>query len=139
MEALPEYAKLKGVGQHFRACPSYPSCCRSIGSARFGSRLAVQSAARPSRGLIPRGQLRRNERVNNERIDHFQQITLPWMLIATVDAYSSGGIFQKARARDWIDAALSEHSVLTADANTNNWWRAEFLYALKYVGRLAAE
>jgi hypothetical protein len=76
---------------------------------------------------------------NNERIDHFQQITLPWMLIATVDAYSSGGIFQKARARNWIDAALSEHSVLTADANTNNWWRAEFLYALKYVGRLAAE
>jgi hypothetical protein len=76
---------------------------------------------------------------NNERVDRFQQIRLPWMLIATVDAYSSGGIFQKARARNWIDAALSEHSVLTADANTNNWWRAEFLYALKYVGRLAAE
>lgn len=76
---------------------------------------------------------------NNERMDRFQQIRLPWMLIATVDAYSSGGIFQKARARNWIDAALSEHSVLTADANTNNWWRAEFLYALKYLGKLAAE
>ena len=49
------------------------------------------------------------------------QITLPWMLIATVDAYPNGTIFQKARARNWINAALSKHSVLTADANTENW------------------
>jgi biotin carboxyl carrier protein len=73
------------------------------------------------------------------RFDHFQQITLPWMLIATVDAYPSGDIFQRARARNWIDSALSERSVLAADADTNNWWRAELLYALKYVRRLAAE
>jgi hypothetical protein len=76
---------------------------------------------------------------NKGRIDHFQQITLPWMLIATVDAYPSGDIFQRARARNWIDSALSERSALTADADTNNWWRAELLYALKYVRRLAAE
>ena len=76
---------------------------------------------------------------NKERVDRFQQITLPWMLIATVDAYPSGDVFQKARARNWIDAALTEHSVLTADASTNNWWRAELLYALKYVRKLAAE
>jgi hypothetical protein len=76
---------------------------------------------------------------NIERIDHFSQIKLPWMLIATIDAYPSGDIFQKGRARNWIDAALSEHGVLTADASTNNWWRAELLYALKYVGRRAAK
>jgi hypothetical protein len=75
---------------------------------------------------------------NNELIDHFKQIELPWMLIATVDAYPSGDVFEKGRARNWIDAALSEHSVLTADASTNNWWRAELLYALKYVRRVAA-
>ena len=75
---------------------------------------------------------------NNERIDHFKQIELPWMLIATVDAYPSGDVSEKGRARNWIDAALSEHSVLTADATTNEWWRAELLYALKYVRRVAA-
>ena len=74
---------------------------------------------------------------NIARIDHFKQIELPWMLIATVDAYPSGDVFEKGRARNWIDAALSEHSVLTADASTNNWWRAELLYALKYVRRVA--
>jgi hypothetical protein len=74
------------------------------------------------------------------RFDHFQQITLPWMLIATVDAYPSGDIFQRARTRNWIDSALSERSVLAADADTTtNWWRAELLYALKYVRRLALE
>jgi len=75
---------------------------------------------------------------NIARIDHFKQIELPWMLIATVDAYPSGDVSEKGRARNWIDAALSEHSVLTADASTNNWWRAELLYALKYVRRVAA-
>jgi hypothetical protein len=77
---------------------------------------------------------------NIERIDHFSQVKLPWMLIATVDAYPSGDIFQKGRARSWIDAALSKPSVLTADADANNWARAEVLYALKYLGsRLAAK
>jgi hypothetical protein len=75
---------------------------------------------------------------NRARIDHFVQTKLPWMLIATIDAYPAGDVFQKGRARNWIDAALSEHSVLTADASTNNWWRAELLYALKYVRRVAA-
>ena len=75
---------------------------------------------------------------NIARIDHFKQIELPWMLIATVDAYPSGDVSEKGRARNWIDAALSEHSVLTADATTNEWWRAELLYALKYVRRVAA-
>jgi hypothetical protein len=70
---------------------------------------------------------------NTERIDHFIQIKLPWMLIATVDAFPNGGLFQRGRARNWIDIALSENGVLSADANTNNWWRAELLYALKYV------
>ena len=65
----------------------------------------------------------------------FSHLKLPWMLIATVDAYPSGDIFQKGRARLWIDAALSKRSVLTADADANNWARAEVLYALKYVGR----
>jgi len=70
---------------------------------------------------------------NIERIDHFLQLKLPWMLIATVDAYPNGELFQRGRARNWIDIAVSDNGVLTADANTNNWWRAELLYALKYL------
>jgi hypothetical protein len=73
------------------------------------------------------------------RVDRFRQITLPWMLIATIDAYPSGTVFRKALASNWIDAALSDHGVSTADANGNNWERAELLYALKYVQRFANE
>jgi len=83
----------------------------------------------------PRYELRGS---NIPRIDTFVQTPLPWMLIATVDAYSNGTIFQKGRAASWINAALTDHSVLTADANTEIWKRAELLYALKYVGRRLA-
>jgi len=76
---------------------------------------------------------------NIPRIDTFVQLKLPWMLIATVDAYSNGNILQKGRALDWINVALSKQSVLTADANTESWKRAELLYAIKYVRTLAAK
>jgi hypothetical protein len=68
-----------------------------------------------------------------ERIDHFIQLKLPWMLIATVDAYPAGNFLQRGRALSWLDAAVTSKSVATADANTNNWWRAELLYALNYL------
>jgi len=71
---------------------------------------------------------------NIVRIDHFNQLKLPWIMIATVDAYPSGDIFQKSRALRWIDAALSHHSVQNADSERMDWSRAEVLYALKYVG-----
>ncbi len=66
-------------------------------------------------------------------IDHFVHIKLPWMIVATVDAYASGGFFQKAKALRWLERALDDKSVANADRNGNNWWRAELLISLQYV------
>jgi hypothetical protein len=65
--------------------------------------------------------------------DRFAQVKLPWMLAATVDAYPSGTLAQRARALNWIEEAISQDSVLGADSDPNGWWRSELLYALKYV------
>lgn len=68
-----------------------------------------------------------------ERIDDFVQLPLPWMLIATVDAYGNGDVFQRARASYWVDAALSADDVQNSDARLLEWRRAELLFALRYV------
>jgi len=67
------------------------------------------------------------------QLDAIKQIKLPWMLIATASAYQSGSIFQRARALTWLKSALQQESVLTADTQPANWWRAELLYGLTYV------
>ncbi|HXJ02396.1 MAG TPA: hypothetical protein VNH44_14330 [Micropepsaceae bacterium] len=64
-------------------------------------------------------------------IDHVVQIKLPWVLVATADAYQSGDIWTKGKALRWMEANITDKSVATADANDTNWWRAELLYALK--------
>lgn len=65
--------------------------------------------------------------------DNFVQIKLPWLLIATADAYSSGTILQQAYALRWLERALNQESVINADTQTDNWWRAELLFAIRYV------
>ena len=76
---------------------------------------------------------------NIERIDRFAQIKLPWMLIATVDAYPSGDIFQKGRARSWIHAALSKRSVLTADADAKYLVARRGLVCAQVFGNASGE
>jgi hypothetical protein len=73
------------------------------------------------------------KRVGTVQIDHFVQLKMPWMLIATVDAYGNGSIFQKVRALTWIERTLSHESIKNADTEPKNWWRAELLIALNYV------
>jgi hypothetical protein len=65
--------------------------------------------------------------------DDFTQIRLPWMLIATADAYGAGNYFERTRALLWMEQALSQESVIHADMQPDNWWRAELLLALHYV------
>jgi hypothetical protein len=67
------------------------------------------------------------------QIDHFVQLTMPWMLIGTVDAYPAGDIFQRTRALTWIEQTLSQESVRNADAEHTNWWRAELLIAMNHL------
>jgi hypothetical protein len=69
------------------------------------------------------------------QIDHFVQLTMPWMLVATIDAYRSGNILQKTRALTWIEDTLSHESTKNADAEQGNWWRAELLIAMNYMQR----
>jgi hypothetical protein len=65
--------------------------------------------------------------------DHFVQIKLPWMLIASVDAYQSASLLQKMVLLNWIEESVGQESVIKADTTDQNWWRSELLYALKYL------
>jgi hypothetical protein len=64
--------------------------------------------------------------------DHFEQLKMPWTIVATVDAYSSGNIWQRAKALKWLEDILNDESVSESDGQ-NNWWRAEVLYSLHYT------
>jgi hypothetical protein len=72
-------------------------------------------------------------RVGGSISEPFVQITLPWLLIATADAYGTGNYFERTRALLWMEHALDQESVIHADTQVNDWWRAEFLLALRYV------
>lgn len=65
--------------------------------------------------------------------DHFVQIKLPWMLIATADAYESGDWLQRTHALGWIERAVRHDSLLNADTDAVNWMRAEILLSIKYL------
>ena len=65
--------------------------------------------------------------------DESVHITLPWTLIATADAYAAGNIFERTRALLWMERALDQEAVIHAETQVENWWRAEFLLALRYV------
>jgi len=66
--------------------------------------------------------------------DHFQQIRLPWLIVATVDAYPNGTVWDRARAVLWFEQAIKQ-----ADrgrepiSKSANWWAAELLFALNYL------
>jgi hypothetical protein len=71
-------------------------------------------------------------------LDGYVQVKLPWMLIATVGAYPSGNILQRASTLQWLESALQQQSVVAADTEPTNWWRAELLYAMKYLANLTS-
>ena len=71
------------------------------------------------------------------QIDHFVQLTMPWMLIATVDSYGKGSVLQRTAAASWIDSLLHHESIPNADAEQENWWRAELAIAMSYLGARA--
>lgn len=69
------------------------------------------------------------------QIDHFVQLTMPWMLIGTIDAYGSGTLLQKVRALNWMEDLILHESVKNADAEQSNWWRAELGLAINHAAR----
>lgn len=64
--------------------------------------------------------------------DNSEQVILPWMLAATVDAYANGGLLNRAQALRWIERALSSPDVLAGERLKDSWTRAELLYGLQY-------
>jgi hypothetical protein len=66
-------------------------------------------------------------------IDEISQVPIPWSIVATIDAYPNGDVLDRVRAVRWLQGALRQDTVLKADANDNNWWRAELLYGLRYL------
>ena len=58
---------------------------------------------------------------------------------ATVDVDRNSGrvrcrqLLERTRALLWMERALNQESVIHADTQVDNWWRAEFLLALRYV------
>jgi len=70
---------------------------------------------------------------NSHELDHFEQLRLPWLLIATADAFSGVDLFQKTKALLWLENVLNHESIGLADADERSWWRAELLYALRYT------
>jgi hypothetical protein len=65
--------------------------------------------------------------------DTLAQLQFPWLVIATIDAYSSGTSLQRARALAWLERALSSASLRNADTQLPNWYRAELLLALHHA------
>jgi hypothetical protein len=72
-------------------------------------------------------------RVGAPMKDESVQITLPWTLIATADAYAAGNYRERTSALLWMEDALDREAVIHAETQVQNWWRAEFLLALRYV------
>jgi len=72
-------------------------------------------------------------RKSGRELDHSIQIKLPWMLIATADAYESGDWVQRTHALGWIEGAITHDSFLNADTQVENWKRAEILLSIRYL------
>jgi hypothetical protein len=66
--------------------------------------------------------------------DGIRQLRLPWLIIATVDAYPNGTLTQRVVATRWIERALNETDLLQIGAGGPlNWNRAETTIAMKYL------
>jgi hypothetical protein len=65
--------------------------------------------------------------------DHFDQIVLPWELIATVDCYERGGLSERMATAGWIEKVLSMPVVESGETIAESWYRAELLLALRYL------
>lgn len=69
--------------------------------------------------------------------DRTRHYVLQWALVATVDAYASGSLAQRARALQWIERILRP-SLISPEVRNQNWVAAELLYALTYLQKRVA-
>lgn len=72
---------------------------------------------------------------HRQMIDHFVEIRLPWILLATAAAYPSGSPPEKARTLTWLEQVLRNPEVRGADTEGVEWVRAEVLLGLAETAR----
>jgi hypothetical protein len=87
--------------------------------------VSIDDKYQPNFWMYPKG--------GEAQADVFVQITLPWFLIATADAYANGSLSQQIKTLAWIERVLDNDSVMKSDTRPENWWRAELLYAFSYL------
>lgn len=61
--------------------------------------------------------------------DRTRNYVLQWTMIATVDAYASGSLLQKAAARQWLERILTP-ALVSDEVRKQTWVGAELLLAL---------
>jgi hypothetical protein len=64
--------------------------------------------------------------------DRTRHYVLQWQLVATVDAYASGSLGERAAALQWIERILTP-SLASPEVRNQSWVSAELLYALRYL------
>ena len=62
--------------------------------------------------------------------DHNCQLPLPWLMVATTDAYPNGTLMQKATAMAWVKRVLDETTILHSETLGENWKRLKFSFHL---------
>jgi hypothetical protein len=67
--------------------------------------------------------------------DTTRQISLPWIIIATVDAYQNGTLRDQARASNWFRRLASQIGPQLRVVMTSSWASAELAIALRYLRR----
>ena len=70
-------------------------------------------------------------------IDHVVEVRLPWILLATADAYASGTAAHRARTLSWLERVLRDPAVRNADTQGFDWVRAEVLIGMAETGKRA--
>lgn len=132
--------------------PNYPGLSRTAGECLSNSGLVVHtlnvvdpgiadSINRLWLGTLPPVPLMSDFEAANVNVelsgggaeaDSTRYLKYPCALLATVDAYSSGSVAEKATALSWIEKALRAE---TAAVLPHNWFVAEVLCALSNLER----
>jgi len=61
---------------------------------------------------------------------------LVWLIAATIDAYASGNIVERAFALSWLERVIASEPLEQVKADSDdNWIAAELLIALKGLGQ----
>jgi len=65
--------------------------------------------------------------------DKVRQFKLPWIIVATVDAYPSGSLQERAAGFDCLDTYLGQPEPDEEVSGEGNWVAAGFLLALRHL------